>query len=61
MSLSTIRTPNMRLSLNYIENSPRGTRFLLSIPNTKPELKGCGYWPVDFKDDFTFYLKCSKN
>jgi hypothetical protein len=51
----------MRLSLNYIENSPRGTRFLLSIPNTKPELKGCGYWPVDFKDDFTFYLKCSKN
>jgi hypothetical protein len=40
MSLSTIRTPNIRLSFDHIENSPRGTRFLLPIPNTKPELKG---------------------
>ena len=61
MSLSTMRTPNMRLSLDHMENSPRGTRFLLPIPNTKPELEGHRCWPVDFKDDFTFYLKRSKN
>ena len=61
MSLSMMRTPDMRLSLDYIENSPRGTRFLLPIPNTKPELEGRGCWLVDFKDDFTFYLKRSKN
>ena len=61
MSLSTIRTPNIRLSFDHIENSPRGTRFLLPIPNTKPELEGRGCWPVNFKDDFTFYLKRSKN
>jgi hypothetical protein len=56
-----MRTPDMRLSLDHIENSPYGTRFLLPIPNAKPELEGRGCWPVDFEDDFTFYLKCSKN
>ena len=61
MSLSTMRTPNMRLSLDHMENSPHGTRFLLPIPNAKPELEGRGCWPVDFKDDFTFYLERSKN
>jgi hypothetical protein len=40
MLLSTIRTPDMRLSLDYIENSPYSTRFLLPIPDAKPELEG---------------------
>jgi hypothetical protein len=44
-----------------MENSPHGTRFLLPIPDAEPELEGRGYWPVDFKDDFTFYLERSKN
>jgi hypothetical protein len=44
-----------------MENSPRSTRFLLPIPDAKPELEGRGCWPVDFKDDCTFYLKRSKN
>jgi hypothetical protein len=41
MSLSTMRTPNMRLSLANIEVSPRGTAFMLSILDAKPELKDC--------------------
>jgi hypothetical protein len=61
MSLSTIRTPDIRLSLDHIENSPRGTRFLLPIPNTKPELEGRQCWPVSYKDDYTYYLKRSRN
>jgi hypothetical protein len=61
MLLSIMRTPKGRLSLNNIENSPRGTRFLLPLPNTKPELEGCTYWPVSFKDDYTYYLKRSSN
>jgi hypothetical protein len=61
MSLSIMRTPKGRLSLNNIENSPRGTRFLLPLPNTKPELEGRAYWPVSFKDDYTYYLKRSSN
>jgi hypothetical protein len=40
MSLSTMRTPDMRLSLDYMENSPYGTRFLLPIPDAEPELEG---------------------
>jgi hypothetical protein len=51
----------MRLSLNYIENSPHGTRFLLPLPNAKPELEGCECWLVSFKDDYTYYLKHSGN
>jgi len=61
MLLSIIRTPNIRLSLNHIENSPYGTRFLLPLPNTKPELEGREYWPVSFKDNYTYYLKRSRN
>jgi hypothetical protein len=61
MSLSTMRTPDMRLSLDHIENSPRGTRFLLLIPDAEPELEGRQCWPVDFEDDFTFYLERSGN
>jgi hypothetical protein len=56
-----MRTLNIRLSLNYIENSPYGTRFLLSLLNIKPELKGCKYWPVSFKDNYTYYLERSGN
>jgi hypothetical protein len=40
MSLSIMRTPNMRLSLANIDVSPRGTAFMLSIPNAEPELEG---------------------
>jgi hypothetical protein len=40
MLLSTIRTPNIRLSFEHIENSFYNTRFLLPILNTKLELKG---------------------
>jgi hypothetical protein len=61
MLLSIIRTPKGRLFLNNIENSPRGTQFLLPLPNTKPELEGYMYWPVSFKDDYTYYLKRSSN
>jgi hypothetical protein len=57
MSLSTMRTPDMRLSFDYMENSLRGTRFLLLILGTEPELEGRQCWPVDFEDDFTFYLE----
>jgi len=56
-----MRTLNIRLSLNYIENSLYGTRFLLFIPNIKLELKGRHYWPVNYKDDYTYYLKRSSN
>jgi hypothetical protein len=61
MSLSTMRTLNIRLSLNNIENSPRSTRFLLLIPNAKPELKGRQCWPVNYKDNYTYYLERSGN
>jgi hypothetical protein len=61
MSLSTMRTPDMRLSLNYMENSLRGTRFLLPIPNTEPELEGRQCWPVSYEDDYIYYLKRSGN
>ena len=61
MLLSIIRIPKWRLSLNNIENSPRGTRFLLPLSNTKPELKGCTCWLVSFKDNYTYYLKRSSN
>ena len=61
MSLSIMRTPNIRLSLDYIKNSPYSTRFLLLIPNIKLELKGYYYWPVNYKDDYTYYLKRSSN
>jgi len=61
MSLSTIRTPAMRLSLNHMENSPQGTRFLLPIPDTEPELEGRQCWPASFKDDYTYYLERSSN
>jgi hypothetical protein len=40
MSLSTMRTPDMRLSLANMEVSPRGTAFMLPIPNAEPELEG---------------------
>jgi hypothetical protein len=61
MLLSTMRTPKGRLSLNNIENSPQGTRFLLPLPNAKLELEGRACWPVSFKDDYTYYLKRSSN
>jgi hypothetical protein len=35
-----MRTPDIRLSLAYIENSSRGTAFLLPLPNAKPEIEG---------------------
>jgi len=56
-----MRTPDMRLSLNHIKNSPHGTRFLLPIPNAEPELEGRHYWPVSYKDNYTYYLKRSSN
>ena len=40
MSLSTMRTPNIRLSLTNINVSPCGTAFVLSIPDAEPELEG---------------------
>ena len=40
MSLSTMRTLDIQLSLNYIKNSLRGIRFLLFILDTELELKG---------------------
>jgi hypothetical protein len=40
MSLSIIRTPIIRLSLTNIDISPRGTAFMLPIPNAEPELEG---------------------
>jgi hypothetical protein len=61
MSLSIIRTPNIRLSFANIEVSSRGTAFMLPIPDAELELKGCEYWAVSFKDDFTYYLKRSSN
>ena len=61
MSLSTMRTPAMRLSLDHIENSPQSTRFLLPIPDTEPELEGCQCWPASFEDDYTYYLERSSN
>ena len=61
MSLSTMRTPDIRLSLANIEVSLRGTAFMLPIPDTEPELEGRECWAVSFKDDFTYYLKRSGN
>ena len=61
MLLSMIRTPNIRLSLDHIENSPHSTRFLLLIPDAKPELEGRQCWPVSYKDDYTYYLEYSGN
>jgi hypothetical protein len=61
MSLSTIRTLDMKLSLTYIENSLRNTAFLLPFLDTEPEIKGRQYWPVNFKDDYTYYLKHFSN
>jgi hypothetical protein len=34
-----MRTPAMSLSLDYMENSPQDTRFLLPIPDVEPELE----------------------
>jgi len=61
MSLSTMRTLDMRLSLDYIENSLRSTQFLLLIPDADPELKGRQCWPVSYEDDYTYYLERSGN
>jgi hypothetical protein len=61
MSLSIMRTPNIRLSLANIDVSPRGTAFMLPIPDAKPELEGRQCWPVSFKDDYTYYLEYSGN
>ena len=61
MSLSTMRTLDMRLSLDYIENSLRSTQFLLLIPDADPELKGRQCWPVNYKDNYTYYLERSGN
>jgi hypothetical protein len=61
MSLFTMRTLNIRLSFAYIKNSPRGTAFLLPLPNTKPEMEGRQYWIVNFKDDYTYYFERSGN
>jgi hypothetical protein len=41
MSLSTMRTPDIRLSLANMDVSPRGMVFMLPLPNTEPELEGC--------------------
>jgi hypothetical protein len=61
MSLSIIRTPNIRLSLININVSPYGTAFILPLFNIKLELKGRLYWLASFKDDYTYYLKRSSN
>jgi hypothetical protein len=61
MSLSMMRTPDMRLSLANMEVSPRGTAFMLPIPDAEPELEGCECWAVSFEDDFTYYLERSSN
>ena len=61
MSLSTMRTLKERLSLDHIKNSLRGTRFLLPLLDIKLELEGRAYWPVSFKDDYTYNLKRSDN
>jgi hypothetical protein len=51
----------MRLSLDHIENSLCGTRFLLPIPNAELELEGHYCWLVSYKDDYTYYLEYSGN
>jgi len=61
MSLFIIRTLDIKLSFNYIKNSFYNTRFLLYIFNIKLELKGRYYWPISYKDDYTYYLKRSNN
>jgi hypothetical protein len=61
MSLSMMRTPDIRLSLTNMDVSPHGTAFMLPLPNAEPELEGRLYWPASFKDDYTYYLKRSGN
>ena len=61
MSLSTMRTPNIRLSLANMDISPYSTAFMLPLPNAELELEGRLYWPASFKDDYTYYLKRSSN
>jgi hypothetical protein len=61
MSLSMMRTPNMRLSLVNMDVSPYGTVFMLPLPDAEPELEGRLCWPASFKDDYTYYLKRSGN
>jgi hypothetical protein len=51
----------MRLSLANMEVSPRGTAFMLPIPDAEPELEGRECWAVSFEDDFTYYLERSGN
>ena len=51
----------MRLSLDHIENSPQGTRFLLPILDAEPELEGRQCWPASFEDDYTYYLERFNN
>ena len=61
MSLSIMRTLEGRLSFDHIKNSLRGTRFLPLLFDIKPELEGCVYWPISFKDDYTYYLERFNN
>ena len=62
MSLSkSVRLLRLTLSLNNIYNSPYSTYFLLSLPNIKPELEGHKCWPNSIEDDFTYYIKRSRN
>ena len=61
MSLSTMRTPDIRLSLINIDVSPRGTAFMLPLSNAEPELEGRSYWPASFEDDYTYYLERFNN
>jgi len=62
MSLSRVaRTPGSTLSLDYMENSPRDTRFLLPIPDAEPELEGRKCWADGTKDEFVIYLERSNN
>jgi hypothetical protein len=61
MSLSMMRTPDMRLSLVNMDVSPYGTVFMLPLPDAEPELEGRLCWPASFKDDYTYYLKRSGN
>ena len=61
MSLSTMRTPDIRLSLINIDVSPRDTVFMLPLPDTEPELEGRSYWPASFEDDYTYYLERFNN
>ena len=61
MSLSTMRTPNIRLSLANMDVSPHGMAFMLPLSDAEPELEGRLCWPASFKDDYTYYLERSGN